>query len=163
MFCQRGCVRILIHFLDGESLEAESDSVNQQRLTFVVRPISGNNRLAWVSLSAVKQITFPDAPIDPAADSRGAPELQKVVVRFQDGKVVRAYKDETFSQEGLCFNLRLVDAQTGRLQRALVSSYAVKAIFFVDQWDSRSAEEAKQGRGTPQLTPALSSPRSWPR
>jgi hypothetical protein len=157
-------VRILIHFLDGESLEAESDSVNQQRLAFVVRPTSGNNRLAWVSLSAVKQITFPDAPIDTAADGRGEPEHQKVVVRFLDGTVARAYKDETFSQEGLCFNLRLVDAQTGRLQRALVSSYAVKAIFFVDQWDSRSPEEAKPARRFPQPTPALSSsPRSWPR
>jgi hypothetical protein len=158
-------MRILIDFLDGESLEAESDSVNQQRLTFVVRPTSGNNRLAWVSLSAVKQITFPDAPIDPAAGGRGDTERQKVVVRFLDGKVVRAYKDETFSQEGLCFNLRLIDEQTGRLQRALVSSYAVKAIFFVDQWDSRSPGEAKPGRGVPQLTPALaqSSPRSWPR
>ena len=158
-------MRILIDFLDGESLEAESDSVNQQRLTFVVRPTSGNNRLAWVSLSAVKQITFPDAPIDPAADSRRDPERQKVVVRFLDGKVVRAYKDETFSQEGLCFNLRLVDEQTGRSQRALVSSYAVKAIFFVDQWDSRSPGEAKPGPGVPQLTPALSlsARRSWPR
>jgi hypothetical protein len=158
-------VRILIDFLDGESLEAESDSVNQQRLTFVVRPISGNNRLAWISLSAVKQITFPDAPIDPAAESRGDSERQKVVVRFLDGKVVRAYKDETFSQEGLCFNLRLVDEQTGRMQRALVSSYAVKAIFFVDQWDSRSPSETKPGLGVPQLTPALSlsARRSWPR
>ena len=158
-------MRILIHFLDGESLEAESDSVNQQRLTFVVRPTSGNNRLAWVSQSAVKQITFPDAPIDPAAVTRGDPERQKVVVRFLDGKVVRAYKDETFSQEGLCFNLRLIDEQTGRLQRALVSSYAVKAIFFVDQWDSRSPGEVRPVRGVPQLTPALSqsSRPSWPR
>jgi len=157
-------VRILIDFLDGESLEAESDTVNQQRLTFIVRPTSGNNRLAWVSLAAVKQITFPDA-IDPAADPRSGPESQKVVVRFLDGKVVRAYKDETFSQEGLCFNLNLVDGQTGRLQRALVSSYAVKAIFFVDQWDSRVPEQATPQHGVAHLTPALSqSPRpSWPR
>jgi hypothetical protein len=57
---------------------------------------------------------------------------------------VRAYKDEAFSQEGLCFNLRLIDGETGRLQRALVSSYGVKAIFVVDQWDSRSPEEESQ-------------------
>jgi len=157
-------VRILIDFLDGESLEAESDTVNQQRLTFIVRPTSGNNRLAWVSLAAVKQITFPDA-IDPAADPRGSRESQKVANRFLDGKVVRAYKDETFSQEGLCFNLRLVDGQTGRLQRALVSSYAVKAIFFVDQWDSRSPDQATPSNGVPHLTPALtqSARPSWPR
>jgi hypothetical protein len=136
-------VRILIHFLDGETLEAESDSVNQQRLTFLVRPISGNNRLAWVSLASVKHITFPDAAVDRAGEPPIGPERQKVVVRFLDGKVVRAYKDETFSQEGLCFNLRLMDEETGRLQRALVSSYAVKAIFFVDQWDSRLPVEAK--------------------
>ena len=111
-------------------------------------------------------ITTLEAELEsPAADSRRDPERQKVVVRFLDGKVVRAYKDETFSQEGLCFNLRLVDEQTGRMQRALVSSYAVKAIFFVDQWDSRSPGEARPGRAVPQLTPALSqsSPRSWPR
>jgi hypothetical protein len=134
----------LIHFLDGEALEAESDSVNQQRLTFLVRPTSGNNRLVWVSLAAVKKITFPDAPVDRAADNRGRAEREKVVVRFLDGEVVRAYKDEAFSQEGLCFNLRLLDAETGDLQRVLVSSYAVKAIFFVEQWDSRSPEERSQ-------------------
>ena len=158
-------MRILIHFLDGESLEAESDAVNQQRLTFLVRPTSGNNRLAWISLSSVKYISFPDAPVDRAADGPGSPERTKVVVRFLDGEVVRAYKDEAFSQEGLCFNLRLVDGQTGKVQRALISSYGVKAIFFVDQWDSRLPEEAKQGRGAPQLTTALSraAPRSWPR
>lgn len=144
-------MRVLIHFLDGESLEAESDSVNQQRLTFLVRPTSGNNRLVWVSLSAVKKITFPDAPVDRAADSRGGPEREKVVVRFLDGEVVRAYKDEAFSQEGLCFNLRLLDGETGRLQRALVSAYAVKAIFFVDQWDSRSPEEAERSRAVSRL------------
>jgi hypothetical protein len=157
-------MRILIDFLDGESLEAESDAVNQQRLTFIVRPTSGNNRLAWVSLASVKQITFPDA-IDPEADPRGGRESQKVVVRFLDGKVVRAYKDETFSQEGLCFNLNLVDAQTGRLQRALVSSYAVKAIFFVDQWDSRMPEQATPRRAVPNLAPALSQSArpTWPR
>jgi hypothetical protein len=141
----------LIRFLDGELLEAESDSVNQQRLTFPVRPTSGNNRLAWISLSAVKHITFPDAPVDPAADSRSGPEREKVVVRFLDGEVVRAYKDAAFSQEGLCFNLRLVDGETGRLQRALVSSYAVKAIFLVDQWDSRSPEEVERSRAVPRL------------
>jgi hypothetical protein len=147
--CDRGCVRIVIHFLDGELLEAESDAVDQQRLTFLVRPTSGNNRLAWISLSAIKHITFPDAPVDPAPDSRGGPGREKVVVRFLDGEVVRAYKDEAFSQEGLCFNLRLIDGETGHLQRALISSYGVKAIFFVDQWDSRSpAEESQAARPT---------------
>jgi hypothetical protein len=136
-----GGVRLLIHFLDGEHLEADSDSVNQQRLTFLVRPTSGNNRLAWVSLAAVKYITFPDAPIDRAPSGHVGPGRDKVVLRFVDGDVVRAYKDEAFSQEGLCFNVRLVDPRTGSLQRALVSTYAIKAIFFVEHWDSRSPEE----------------------
>jgi hypothetical protein len=47
--------------------------------------------------------------VDRAADSRGGPEREKVLVRFLDGEVVRVYKDEAFSQEGLCFNLRLFD------------------------------------------------------
>jgi hypothetical protein len=64
---------------------------------------------------------------------------------------VRAYKDEAFSQEGLCFNPRLVDGETGRLQYALVSSYAVKAFFFVDQWDSRWPEEVERSRTVPRL------------
>lgn len=139
-------MKLLIHFLDGEHLEAESDSVNQQRLTFLVRPTSGNNRLAWVSLAAVKYITFPDAPLDRAPDGRGGSGGEKVVLRFLDGEVVRAYKDEAFSQDGLCFNLRFVDQRTGSIQRAVVSSYTVKAIFFVEQWDSRSPEEAVPSR-----------------
>jgi hypothetical protein len=135
-------MRVLIHFADREVMEAESDSLDQERRMFVARPTAGNNRLAWVSLSAVKYVVLPDAAVartvGPPLEARGR---EKMVLRFTDGEVVRAFKDDGFSQEGHCFNVQLWDESVGRFQRAMVSVFNLKAIFFVEQWDSRSPEE----------------------
>jgi len=129
-------VRLSIYFQDGEVVDADSDSINQSRLLFVVRPRGGNNRLAWISFGSIKYVTFPDTPAGQLGDPK-LDQLDKVVLRFADGAVMRAYKDDAFSQEGFCFNIRLWNQADNRLERAIVSVFALKAVFFVDQWDSR--------------------------
>jgi hypothetical protein len=146
-------VRILINFQDKELIEAESDAVNQDRLTFLARPSSGNNRLVWVSMSAVKYIVLPDAAIPQDLPKDGA-GLDKLVIRFLDGEVMRAFRDPGFSQEGHSFNVRSIDSASGKWQRVLVSAYAIKAIFFVEQWDSRAPAALETDAATT---------RPWPR
>ena len=54
---------------------------------------------------------------------------------------MRGYKDEVFSHDGNCLNVMLWDEQTRALCRFIVPYSALKAIFFVDQWDSRESVE----------------------
>jgi hypothetical protein len=139
-------MRVVVHFLDGEVVEAESEAVNPGRMVFPVRPLSGNNRLVWVSMAGIKYVTHPDAGVDaPEGDPRATEGREKVILRFLDGEIVRAYRDDTFSHEGHGFNVRLYDADTGRLMRAVVSLHALKAIFFVEKWDSRVDEGVAEG------------------
>ena len=131
-------MRIQIRFIDNELVEADSDSVHQGRLLFVAQPRGGNNQLVWISFTSVKYVTFPDTPPTPAAADPGRLRgLRKVVLRFADGEVMRAYKDDAFGQEGHCFNVHFWDDAQRTLRRAIVSVYALKAVFFVEHWDSR--------------------------
>ena len=71
---------------------------------------------------------------------RGA-ALGPLVLRFNDGEAMRGYKDEVFSHDGNCLNVMLWDDETRALCRFIVPYSALKAIFFVEQWDSRPAME----------------------
>jgi len=132
-------------FLDGEVIDGESDDVSSARLGFAMRPSAGNNRLAWVPFSALKYCKFiPAAAIRTVRpeDPRGQVGLPKLVLRFNDGEVMRGYKDEVFAHEGNCLNVMLWDQQTRSLCRYIVPYSALKAVFFVEQWDSRQGVEA---------------------
>jgi len=135
-------VRLL--FLDGEVIDGESDDASSGRQGFAMRPAGGNNRLAWVPFNALKYCKFIAA--QPArtlrsGDPRGQVGLPKLVLRFNDGEVMRGYKDEVFSHDGNCLNVMLWDDQTRMLCRFIVPYSALKAIFFVEQWDSRERVE----------------------
>ena len=130
---------VQVHFSDGEVIEGESDDISSSRLGFAIRPAGGNNRLAWVPFSALKYCKFTAAPgwIARPADPRGQAGLPKLVLRFNDGEAMRGYKDEVFSHDGNCLNVMLWDEDTKALCRFIVPYSALKAIFFVEQWDSR--------------------------
>ena len=135
----RTVANVQVHFSDGEVIDGESDDISSSRLGFAMRPASGNNRLAWVPFSALKYCKFTAAPgwIARPADPRVQVGLPKLVLRFSDGQAMRGYKDEVFSHDGNCLNVMLWDEDTKALCRFIVPYSALKAIFFVDQWDSR--------------------------
>lgn len=135
---------IRLRFLDGEVIDGESDDVSSARLGFAMRPALGNNRLAWVPFSALKYCRFTATAAGRTVrpgDPRGQVGLPKLVLRFNDGEAMRGYKDEVFSHDGNCLNVMLWDEQTRMLCRFIVPYSALKAIFFVEQWDSREAVE----------------------
>lgn len=135
-------MRVTIRFLDGEVMEGQSEAATLSKMGFPVAFPEGNNQIAWVSLASIKYVLFRDSVLEHSdADNRGAQGMVKVVLHFIDGETMRTYKDDTFQQDGEGFNLRVWDAKNGGLVRVLVSLHALKAIFFVREWDGRTDEE----------------------
>ena len=135
-------MRVTVRFIDGEIIEGASDAATLSRMGFPVHIDGGNNQIAWVSLAAIKYVLFRESIHDHGdGDPRDAAGLTKIVLHFVDGEILRSYKDDSFSQDGEGFLLRLWDPEQKGLIRAIVSLHALKAIFFVTQWDSRSDDE----------------------
>ena len=133
---------VRLKFIDGEVIGGESDDVSSARLGFAMRPSTGNNRLAWVPFSALKYCMITAAGRSARnVDPRSQAGLPKLVLRFNDGEAMRGYKDEVFSHDGNCLNVMLWDEVTKSLCRFIVPYSALKAIFFVEQWDSRAGVE----------------------
>jgi len=133
---------VRVRFIDGELMDGESDDVSSSRLGFALRPSTGNNRLAWIPFSALKHCMF-NTVGGPArlTDPRRQAGLPKLVLRFNDGEAMRGYKDEVFSHDGNCLNVMLWDDGTKGLRRFIVPYSALKAVFFVEQFDSRAGIE----------------------
>ena len=135
-------MRVTVRFLDGEVLEGDSDAATLSQMGFPVAVEKGNTQVAWISLASIKYVLFNDTQEGGADhDPRANEDLTKIVLHFVDGEILRTYKDDVFSQESEGFMLRLWDPATKGLIRALISLHALKAIFFVNQWDSRTDEE----------------------
>jgi hypothetical protein len=136
-------MKVQIRFADGEVLEGDSEAATATRMGFPVMPEGGNNQIAWISMASIKYVLFKGGHFDVGVeeDPRGNQGLIKVVLRFADGETLRTYKDDTFAQEGEGFYLRIWDQETRSLVRVLVSLHSLKAIFFVNEWDSRSDQE----------------------
>jgi hypothetical protein len=139
-------MKVTVRFLDGEVLNGDSEAATATRMGFPVMFQGGNNQIAWISMASIKYVIFHTSHFDDGApeDPRHDQGLIKVVLHFVDGETMRTYKDDTFSQEGEGFYLRLWDAEANALKRVLVSLHALKAIFFVNQWDSRTEAEKEE-------------------
>jgi hypothetical protein len=151
-------MKVRVRFLDGEVMDGESDAATLLRMGFPVSFPDGNNQIAWVSLAAIKYVIFVGQPfeMDSEEDPRAHQGEVKIVMHFTDGETLRSYKDDTFSQDGEGFNMRVFDPQTRALYRCIVSLHALKAIFFVHEWDSRSeAERATFGEPEAGAAPAV--------
>ncbi|HEY8761255.1 MAG TPA: hypothetical protein VIP52_10140 [Candidatus Dormibacteraeota bacterium] len=156
-------MRVTVQFVDGERIDGASEAVTLSKIGFPIVPDAGNNELVWVSLTAIKYVLVHAGGVQTGDDDdpRAAYDLPKVVIRFHDGEVIRTYRDDSWGQEGEGFRLRTWDAKLRRLTPTLVSLHAVKGIFFVKEWDSRTAaeklgqpHEASNGH-RPQARPAV--------
>jgi hypothetical protein len=151
-------MKVQIRFLDGEILDGDSEAATATRMGFPVMPRGGNNQIAWISMASIKYVKFTGGQFEmgQSADPRSGQNLIKVVMHFVDGETMRTYKDDTFAQEGEGFYLRIWDDEAQALVRILVSLHALKAIFFVNEWDSRTDEERAHHEAAAAAAPAPS-------
>jgi len=137
-------LKVTVHFVDGEVMNAASDAVEFSRMGFPIVPDgAGNNQQIWVSIAALKYVVLVEEGTgkhrqDPR--EKGS-KYKRVVLRFQDGETLRTYADEASGQTDEGFSCLIWDEKAKRLDRVLVSLHALKGIFFVKEWDSRTEEE----------------------
>ena len=126
----------LLAFIDGEVIAGQTDLIDFHRsiLQVTATEPGGNNREMLVPLTSIKYIVFGgEEDLTEAVE-----DLGKVVIHFNDHEIMRAYaeRDTLGGPLGVIYNL--VDPQRRVRRRIGIPYTAVKAIFRVQSWDSRS-------------------------
>ena len=152
-----------MHFLDGEQIEGDSDALSLEKIGFPLRVSSeGNSRNVYVSVAAIKYVAInPVAGDRVERDPRVGMNLPKAVLHFVDGDTISTYKDEYFGQQSEGYNARLWDPKARALLRVMVSMYALKGVFFVDSFDSRTDADKREHGTRPRRTRAQEVPIDW--
>jgi len=130
----------LLAFNDGEVMAAETDLIDFQRpvLTVNANEPGGNNREVVVPLTSLKYVVFGGE--EEMVESEEA--LGKVVIHFTDHEVMRAYAERETLGGPLGVIYTLVDPERRVRRRIGIPYTSVKAIFRVQQWDSRGRRTA---------------------
>ena len=136
-------MKIHVRFFDDETLEGKAQDLDFDEPDFIVEvdevPGVENNEMAWVPLSAVKWVELPLA-------EGGVPETptRKVAIRFLDGEVVRGHIDGALERHryGIIMHLHPEEKNNGhRMRRLGIPFSAVKALFYLREFDGRSPED----------------------
>ena len=139
-------MRVTVHFVDGEELEGESDAVSLEHIGFPLKLGAGKNTSnVYLSLVAIKYVAINPVAGDVSeeGDPRVGQSTPKVVLHFLDGETMHTFKDEYFGQQSEGYNVRLWDPKTRSLTRVMVSMHALKGVFFVESFDSRTEEDKR--------------------
>jgi pilus assembly protein CpaF len=145
-------VRVTVHFVDGEELEGDSDAVSLEHIGFPLKLGAGTNASnVYLSLVAIKYVAINPLAGDVSEEGDPRVGLPKVVLHFLDGETMHTYKDEYFGQQSEGYNVRLWDPKKRALVRVMVSMHALKGVFFVESFDSRT-EEDKRANATRRRT-----------
>ena len=141
--------KINVRFFDDETLAGSAGDVDFDEPDFLVEVDDHtgieNNDMAWVPLSAVKWIELPLSDThQPETPTR------KVAIRFLDGEVLRGHVDGALERHRYGIILHLhpeqlpVDGQPvgdGSLKRLGIPFTAVKALFYLREFDGRHPED----------------------
>ena len=133
---------VRVRFFDDETLEGDASDLDLDEPDFLLRihDPSGleNSELAWIPLSAVKNI---ELPLD---GHEQEPHGRKVAIRFLDGEVLRGHQGGEIKRHryGLAIHFLPED---GLPKRLVVPFSAIKALFYIREFDGRAEDE----RGLP--------------
>ena len=128
-----------VRFFDDETLEGNAQDLDLDEPDFILEIDDPggleNSEIAWIPLSAVKMVELPLVDQDVEAPGR------KVAIRFLDGEVLRGHTAGEIKRHryGLSFNLR--PEVSGPPRRLAVPFSAIKALFYVREFDGRLDDE----------------------
>lgn len=139
-------MKVSVRFFDDETIEGNARELNFEQPDFQLE-VEGaegleNNEMAWIPLNAVKWVEFPGETIPPAPGGK-----RKVAIRFFDGEVLRGYAADDVARhpQGLLILVYPEEGSGGAPRRLGIPFTAIKAVFYVRQFDGRTAEQ----RGLP--------------
>ncbi|MHB8571382.1 MAG: hypothetical protein ACYDAY_00280 [Candidatus Dormibacteria bacterium] len=145
--------RVTVQFTDDEVLVgmAEVDLDRPEFWLEVEDDVFNNNRRALVPLSGVKSVLLDST--EEAVDTA----QPKVALRFQDGEVLRGYLlgDPEQRTYGVVVTLVSEDGLHG--ERLGIPYQALKAIFYLKDWDGRPPDE-RDGPSHKYLSDRLKAP-----
>ena len=136
---------VKVRFFDDETLIGEAAALDLDEPDFIleIHDPSGleNSEVAWIPLSAVKVVEYP-------ADGGHEAHSKKVAIRFLDGEVLRGHLGGEVRRHrfGISLYLHPEGSTEGtEVQRIAVPFSAIKALFYVREFDGRVDED----RGLP--------------
>jgi hypothetical protein len=133
--------KVTVRFFDDETLEGRPQDIDFDEADFLlhVEDPSGldNNELAWIPLSAVKWVEFPQS-----GDGASESPTRKVAIRFLDGEVLRGHIDGGLQRHryGIVLNFHPEDTNSP-MRRLGVPFSAVKALFYLREFDGRGKDD----------------------
>ena len=132
--------KVVVRFFDDETLEGVARDLDFDEPDFLVEVDDAggleNNETAWIPLTAVKWVELP-------RDQELASETptRKVAIRFLDGEVLRGHAAGEIKRHRYGLALHLHPETTGAPRRLAVPFSAIKALFYVREFDGREEED----------------------
>jgi hypothetical protein len=145
--------QVVISFLDGEVLFAETPEITFELPVIEVRieNVDANSEQALVPTTAVRQIIV--GQVGDAPDEATVEGWDKAVFHFLDGQVLHAHiaPEALLGRHGGIW--RMVERNSDELRTLAIPYSALKAVFRVRVWDSRSMGEraAREAGVSPHL------------
>jgi hypothetical protein len=130
---------VRVRFFDDETLEGTAQDLDLDEPDFILEidDPSGmeNSEVAWIPLSAVKMVELP------VEEKVVEPNGRKVAIRFLDGEVLRGHSAGEIKRHRFGLALYLYPENAGPPKRLAVPFSAIKALFYVREFDGRVEEE----------------------
>ena len=129
---------VRVRFFDDEMLEGNAQDLDLDEPDFILEidDPSGleNSEVAWIPLSAVKMV---ELLMDKELEAKG----RKVAIRFLDGEVLRGHAAGEIKRHRYGLALHLHPETTGAPRRLAVPFSAIKALFYIREFDGRDEED----------------------
>ncbi len=153
MAYSRAMPQVVVSFLDGEVLFAETPEItfDLPAIEARIENVDANSERALIPTTAIRQIMVGE--VEPAPEPEVVESWDKAVFHFLDGQILHAHiaPDTLLGRHGGVW--RMVERNSDELRTLAVPYSALKAVFRVRVWDSRSASEkaAREAGVSPHL------------
>jgi len=142
-------MKALVCFKDGEKMLAEMETMQLKASGIRLKPLDhANNDLTLINPSSLKFIVIqdnePEGPFE--EDPREKGTMRRLVLRFEDSdrNVMRTYLDRDFIQDGEGIKCKVYNPESKMLESLVVPMQALKGVFTVKEWDSRTPGPARE-------------------
>lgn len=144
--------RVVVRFDDDETVEGYSADLDLDRSQFTLRidRRSNNRRTAVVPLASIKRIL-----LDSETVTEAIPDdvVRKVALHFWDGELVTGLLRELPFRQRHGMTIEVLSPEADRGEVLALPYHALKAMFFLRTWDTRSPQLHAHSGGAQWILP----------